>query len=259
MIEKLLTSRINWPGILLILAIILVWEIWAQIADSFFFPKASAVAMTMVTDWAEIVEATLDTLRRAAIGFLIALVTMLPLGIVLGRVRVLGEIVEPVLEFFRPLPPIAVVPLAMMVMGIGDAAKLVVIVWGASFPIVINTIDAVKVQDPMQARLARSLRLTTFERMTLIDLPAALPRIFAGVRLGITVALLLTVVSEIIVSTNGLGDYLRLAQSDFSMTRVMTAIVVIAIVSVIVNGATNWASRHLLDWHYRRSALAGRQ
>ena len=147
-------------------------------------------------------------------------------------------------------------PLAIMALGIGDAAKLVVVVWGAAFPIVINTIDAVKVQDPMQARLGRSLRLTRWERMALIDLPAALPRIFAGIKIGITVALLLTVVSEIIVSTNGLGDYLRVAQSDFSMTRVMTAIIVIAILSLIVNSATSWANRRLLDWHYRRSAIA---
>ena len=257
--DKFINGRINWPGICFIVLIILVWEIWAQAKDSFYFPTASAVAETLISDRANLWAATVDTLRRAAIGFLIALVTMLPLGIVLGRVRVLGEIIEPVLEFFRPLPPIAVVPLAIMALGVGDAAKLVVVVWGAAFPIVINTIDAVKVQDPMQARLARSLRLTTWERMTMIDLPAALPRIFAGIKLGITVALLLTVVSEIIVSTNGLGDYLRLAQSDFSMTRLVTAIIVIAIVSVIVNGATNWANHRLLDWHYRRSALAGRQ
>lgn len=255
--DNFVNGRVNWPGIILIVLLIAIWEIWSRTADSIYFPTASGVAEVLVSDWANLLEATLDTLRRAAVGFLIALVTMLPLGIVLGRVRILGEIVEPVLEFFRPLPPIAVVPLAIMLLGIGDAAKLVVVVWGASFPIVINTIDAVKVQDPMQARLARSLRLTTVERMTMIDLPAALPRIFAGIRLGITVALLLTVVSEIIVSTNGLGDYLRLAQSDFSTTRVMAAIIVIAIVSVIVNGATNWVNRRLLDWHYRRSALSG--
>ncbi|MGH1368119.1 MAG: ABC transporter permease [Maritimibacter sp.] len=259
MIDKLVHARINWPGIALILFIIGVWEIWAIAADSFYFPRASAVFATIFTDFENISAATIDTLRRAAIGFLIALVTMLPLGIILGRVRVLGEIIEPVLEFFRPLPPVAIIPLAMMILGIGDAAKLTVVVWGAAFPIVINTIDAVKVQDPMQARLARSLRLTTLERMTLIDLPAALPRIFAGIKLGITVALLLTVVSEIIVSTDGLGDYLRVAQSDFSMTKVMTAIIVIAIVSVFVNGGTNWVNGRLLDWHYRRSALAGRQ
>ncbi|GAB4356758.1 MAG: ABC transporter permease [Oricola sp.] len=253
----MLNSRINWPGILFILFVVAAWEISAQIADSFTFPKASGVVMVMSEDWRNILAATGVTLRRAAIGFGIVLVTMLPLGVVLGRVRVLGEVVEPVLEFLRPLPPIAVVPLAMMILGIGDAAKLVVVVFGASFPIVINAIDAVKVQDPMQTRLARSLRLSTLERMALIDLPAALPRIFAGIRLSITVALLLTVVSEIILSTNGLGDYLRLAQSDFDMTRVMTAIIVIAVVSVIVNSTTNWIMRAMLDWHYRRSALAG--
>ena len=259
MIDTLLKARFNWPGLILILLLIAGWEIWSQAADSFTFPKASGVAQILIEDHAAILTATATTLRRAAIGFGIALVTMLPLGIFLGRVRVVGEIVEPVIEFLRPLPPIAVVPLAMMVLGIGDAAKLVVVVFGASFPILVNTIDAVKVQDPMQARLARSLRLTTLERMVMIDLPAALPRIFAGIRLAITVSVLLTVVAEIILSSDGLGDYLRLAQSDFNMTKVMTAIIVIAIVSVIVNGATNWASRRLLDWHYRRSALGGRQ
>jgi len=256
MMDRLLNSRINWLGILFILFAIVAWEIAAQIADSFTFPKASGVAVILVEDWRNIFAATGATLRRAGIGFAIALVTMLPLGIILGRIRILGELVEPVLEFLRPLPPIAVVPLAMMILGIGDAAKLVVIVFGASFPIVINAIDAVKVQDPMQTRLARALRLTTLERMVLIDLPAALPRIFAGIRLSITVALLLAVVAELILSSDGLGDYLRLAQSDFNMTKVMTAIIVIAIVSVFVNGTTNWVMHRLLDWHYRRSALA---
>lgn len=256
--EKLLESRINWPGIIFFCLLLAGWEISAQIANSFVFPRASSVALAIINDWQNILISTGITLRRAAIGFAIALVTMLPLGLVLGRIRVLGELVEPVIEFLRPLPPIAVVPLAMMILGIGDAAKLVVVVFGAAFPIVINTIDAVKVQDPMQTRLGRSLGLTTWERMVLIDLPAALPRIMAGIRLSITVALLLTVVSEIILSSDGLGDYLKLAQSDFDMTKVTATIIVIAIVSVFVNGGTNWVNRKLLDWHYRKSALAGR-
>ena len=85
--DMLLYSRINWPGIFLIVLIVVVWEIWAQIADSFYFPSASAVAATIVDDHAALLAATMDTLRRAAIGFAIALVTMLPLGIVLGRIR----------------------------------------------------------------------------------------------------------------------------------------------------------------------------
>ncbi|TMV88616.1 ABC transporter permease [Thioclava sp. BHET1] len=253
-----MSKRINWPGIVFILVLICLWELAARAADSMNFPTVTGVIGDMVQNHTALIDAISHTLRRTAVGFAIALVTMLPLGILLGRIRVLGELVEPVIEFLRPLPPIAVVPLAMMLLGIGDAAKLVVIVFGAAFPIVINTIDAVKVQDPMQARLGRSLRLTTLERMVLIDLPAALPRIMAGIRLSITVALLLAVVSEMILSTNGIGNYLRDSQSNFDMTGVMTAIVVIAILSVIINGATNWADRRLLDWHHRRSAAAGR-
>lgn len=249
------THKFNVPGFVFLAFVIIVWEVSSQYADSYSFPKASDVAMTFYEDWRNLLEATLITLRRAAIGFLIALTIMLPLGIILGRVRMLGDLVEPVIEFLRPLPPIAIVPLAMMLLGIGDAAKLTVVVFGASFPILINAIEAVKVQDPMQARVGRSLRLSTFERMWLIDFPAALPRIFAGIRLAITVSVLLTVVSEIILSSDGLGDYLNEAQSGFDMAMVLTALVTIAIVSLIVNWMTNRVSRKVLDWHFRRSGI----
>lgn len=252
-----MSARFNVPGTLLILGLLVAWEIGAIIVDdNFLFPRASDVAAVLFTDWREIAVAIGYTLRRAAIGFSIALLIMLPLGVILGRIRLLGDLFVPIIELIRPLPPIAIVPLAMMLLGIGDEAKLVVIVFGASFPIIINAIDAVRAQDPMQARLAKSLRLTTIERMALVDLPAALPRIVAGVRLSIVVSVLLTVVTELLISTNGIGDYLRLAQSDFDMTRVMAAIIVIAIVSLVVNLTTNWVVRHLLDWNFRRSALA---
>lgn len=257
MIDKLLNSRFNWLGFGFIVFLILVWQVFAISANSIFFPKSSDVWFYIVGDWQNLLSATLATLRRAALGFLIALVTMLPLGILLGRIRILGYLFEPVIELLRPIPPIALVPLAMMLLGIGDAAKLVIVLSGASFPILLNAIEAVKVQDPMQVRLARSLGLTTLERMVLIDFPTALPQIFAGIRLSITVALLLTVVSEMIISTDGLGNYLRDAQSNFSMQGILASIVVIAIVAVIVNGMTNWVSRRLLDWHFRRAGLAG--
>jgi NitT/TauT family transport system permease protein len=251
-------SRFNLPGALLILAIILLWQAAAYwIDDVMVLPRASTVFMTLVEDRAAILHAAGDTLRRASIGFSIALIVMLPLGIVLGRVRLLGDLVEPVIEFLRPLPPIAIVPIAMMTLGIGDAAKLVVIVFGASFPLLINAIDAVKVQDPMQAHLARSLRLRRLERMVLIDLQSAMPRIVAGVRLAITVSIILAVISELIISTDGIGAYLRQAQSTFSMDKVLAAIIAIAIISICVNAATNAVDRRLLEWHYRLSALVG--
>lgn len=248
----------NWLGFLFIAAMLILWQCSASVAQSRNFPTLVAIAQALADDWESLAQSALVTLQRAAIGFAIAVGVMLPLGVVLGRIRWLGDLVEPVLEFLRPLPPIAVVPLAMMLLGIGGEAKLVVIVFGASFPIIINAIDAVRNQDPMQARVARSLRLTTVERMALVDLPAALPQIFAGIRLSISISWLLAVVSEIILSTDGLGAYLLAAQSSFEVAPGFAGIFVIAAVSVLVNSATLHISRRLLAWNLQRSALVER-
>jgi ABC-type nitrate/sulfonate/bicarbonate transport system permease component len=240
---------------LFLLAIALAWEIAARMHSNPNLPPFVEIIRTLIEQAGPMAKALAITLRRAGTGFAIALIVMLPLGVVLGRIRLLGDVVEPVLEFLRPLPPIAVVPLAMILLGIGDAAKMVVVVYGASFPILINTIDAVRAQDPMLARVARSLRLSAAERMALVDLPSALPRIVAGIRLSITVALLLTVVSEIILSTDGLGAYLLNAQFSFSVAKVLATLLVISVVAVIINTLTLLIVRRALAWHFRRSSM----
>lgn len=250
-------AQVNWDGIIFFAVVFAVWEIAAMLMDVYYFPRASAVAVDMWNERGVLVIEALHTLRRAAQGFLIALAIALPLGLLIGRIPLLADMFEPLTEFLRPLPPIAIIPLAMMLLGIGDAAKLVVIVFGAAFPILINTIDAVRVQDPVRTWAARSLRLSTFETMVLVDLPAALPRIVAGVRIAVGVSLLLAVVSEMILSTDGLGDYVRKAQTAYSMARVTGGIVVIALLSIMVSAVTNAISRRVTGWHISRSAAAG--
>ena len=148
------------------------------------------VVATLIDDRGVLLNEVGQTPLRAAAGFGLALGTTLPLGIPLGRVRALGDIVEPVIELVRPLPPIAIIPVWMIFLGIGDAAKIAVVAYGASFPILINTIDAVRSLHLMLSHVARSLRLTRAERMRFVDLPAALPRIAAGIRLSIAISLL---------------------------------------------------------------------
>lgn len=248
-------NRFNLPGLLFLLAAALVWELAADWVKNINFPSFHAVVLTLVQDRAELLHQTLITLRRAASGFLIALLLAMPMGLMMGRFKLLRDLVEPVVEFLRPLPPIAVVPLAMVFLGLGDAAKLVVVVYGSAFPILINAMDAVRAQDPMQARLARSLKLSWIERVALVDLPAALPRIMAGVRLSISVALLLTVASELIISSDGLGNYLVQAQSGFQVAAVMAALLVISAVAIAVNASVKRLSDRWLSWSQRRSAL----
>lgn len=249
--------HINWDGIAFLVGVVLFWEVAATYANTFGLPKATSVGVAMWEDASVLFSQSMATLRRALYGFGIALVFALPLGLFIGRISILADLLEPLTEFLRPLPPIAVIPIAMMLLGIGDAAKLVVVVYGTAFPILVNTIDAVRIQDPMQAHLARSLRLTTFERMIFVDLPAALPQIFAGIRLAITLSLLLTVVAEMILSTDGLGDYLRRAQSNYSPSHVVGGIISIALLSVSVLSVTNIISRRVLSWHVARTASAG--
>jgi len=247
--------HLNLPGLLFLAGLAGLWQIAAFLAHSPTFPGFAAVVGALVVDRGELFGELGHTLFRAGAGFALALFTMLPLGILLGRVRALGDVVEPIIELVRPLPPIAVIPVSMIFLGIGDAAKIAVVAYGASFPILINAIDSVRSLDPMLSHVARSLRLTRHERMRLIDLPAALPRIVAGIRLSIAISLLLAVVAEMLLSTDGLGAFLMRAQESFRIADVLAALLLIVLVALIVNLATHAVERKALTWHHARSGV----
>ncbi len=248
-------SRLNLPGILFLCVLAGLWQLAAFLHHSPIFPSFVTVIGTLIGDRSVLLNELGHTLLRAAAGFGLALGTMLPLGILLGRVRALGDIVEPVIELVRPLPPIAIIPVWMIFLGIGDAAKIAVVAYGASFPILINTIDAVRSVHPMLSQVARSLRLTRAERMSFVDLPAALPRIAAGIRLSIAISLLLAVVAEMLLSTDGLGAFLVRSQESFRIDDVLAALLLIVLVALFVNLATEAIQRKLLAWHHASAGV----
>ena len=248
-------SRLNLPGILFLGALAGLWQLAAFLDRSPIFPSFVTVIGTLIGDRSVLLNELGHTLLRAAAGFGLALATMLPLGILLGRVRSLGDIAEPVIELVRPLPPIAVIPVWMIFLGIGDAAKIAVVAYGASFPILINTIDAVRSLHPMLSHVARSLRLTRAERMRFVDLPAALPRIAAGIRLSIAISLLLAVVAEMLLSTDGLGAFLVRSQESFRIDDVLAALLLIVLVALLVNLTTEAIQRKLLAWHHASAGV----
>jgi NitT/TauT family transport system permease protein len=246
--------RLNLPGTLFLVGLAVLWEIMARVSPSPNFPAFSTVLTTLVTNFDVIAYETLQTLKRAAVGFLIALATMLPLGIFLGRVKAAADFVEPIIEFIRPLPPIAMIPVAMIFLGIGDPARIAVVAYGCAFPILINAIEAVRGAHPMLGNVARSLRFTRSERMRLIDLPAALPQIMAGVRISIATALLLSVVAEMLLAANGLGTYIVRAQERFQIANNLAALLTIVILALIINALLEQADRKLLSWYHERHA-----
>lgn len=243
-----------WPGTLFILALLVIWEVLARRAASPSFPGALAMLHELVQSGPEMAREMGTTLWRSAAGLLLALATMLPLGIFIGRVRAVGDYIEPVFDMLRPLPALAVIPLVMIFAGVGSTAKILVIYYSVSFPIVLSTIDAVRGAHPMLSNVARSLRLSRGEIMLQIDLPQALPKIMVGVRIAVALAILVSVSAEMLLSTDGMGYFIVRAQQQFRIGLGMAALLVIAVTALVVNGLVAWTERRLLRWHHDRQA-----
>lgn len=249
-------QRLNWPGLIFMAALLLAWELSARAIGSPSFPGFAAVVRSLVADLPVFAEQIAITLWRAAAGFGLALVTMLPLGIFIGRTPKVGQYLEPAIDLLRPLPPLAIVPVAMLFAGTGSVAKISVIFYSASFPLLLNAIDATHATHPLLVNVGRSIGLTRSEIMRLIDLPAALPQIMSGVRLSVALALLISVSSEMLLSTDGLGNYLMRAQEQFQIASGLAGIVVIALISLLVNTVVLRVEQRLLAWHHARQGLA---
>lgn len=250
-----LYRRFNWPGLLLILALLGAWELSARAIASASYPGVSAVASVLAGDLPNLLSQMMVTCARAAGGFALALATMLPLGIFIGRTPRVGHYLEPVIDLLRPLPPLAIVPVAMLFAGTGSAAKISVIFYTASFPLLINAIDAARGTHPLLVNVARSIGLSRLEVMRHIALPAALPQVMSGVRQSIALSLLISVSSEMLLSTDGMGNYLMRAQEQFQIAAGLAAIVLVAIVSVLVNTVVLRIEQRVLAWHHARQSL----
>jgi NitT/TauT family transport system permease protein len=245
----------NWPGFVFVVALLLGWEAVARAVNSPSFPSFTAVVSVLTDEGSSLVSQMAITLWRGAVGFALALAVMLPLGIFIGRTPGIGRYVEPAIDLLRPLPPLAIVPVAMLFAGTGSAAKISVIFYSAAFPILINAIDATRSTHPLLLNVGRSIGLSRTQIMRTIDLPAALPQIMSGVRLGLAVALLVSVSSEMLLSTDGMGNYLMRAQEQFQIAGGLAGILTIALVSLGINTAVLHVEHRLLAWHYARHGL----
>jgi NitT/TauT family transport system permease protein len=245
----------RWPAnpwSLLSIALVLAgWQLVAWHYDTVLFPGPWQTAVAAAHDFHAIAVEMGHTLRRALIAFLLSVAVMVPFGIACGRLRPLGLIVDPILEFLVAIPPPAVIPIVMILAGIGDVAKIAVISYAMVPSILITAIETVRQAPPMLNRVGRSLRFSRLELMTLIDLPAALPGIVTGFRLAIAGSLLVTITSEMLLSTNGIGAFVQRNQESFQVSSGLAGIVAIAIMGLLVNVGFRLIEERLLFWHYR--------
>lgn len=244
-------TRIALLGLLVPLAILGLWQGAALLQKTPLFPGPAKVTLAIWANYPVILRELGVTLLRAAMGFGVAAVTMIPLGICLGRVRILGRVLEPLMDMLATLPPPAIIPLVMLFAGTGDWAKVVIIAYAAAVPLLMNTYEASHSIHPMLSRVARSLHLSRIETMRLIDWPSSLPMIATGARLAIASSLLVSVTSEMLLATNGIGTYLQRSQETFKIDAGLAGIAFISLAGILVNAGVFRLEKKWLFWHYR--------
>ncbi|MCY1232690.1 putative aliphatic sulfonates transport permease protein SsuC [compost metagenome] len=171
-------------------------------------------------------------------------------GVLIGSIRWLRALLEPVLEFFRAIPPPVLVPVLILLMGITDSMKIAVIISGCVWPVLLNTIEGVRAVDGVLSDSAHTYGIDGWARVRYLVLPSASPQILAGVRQSLSLGLILMVISEMFASSSGLGFTIVQFQRSFAIPEMWSGIVVLGLLGVAMSFIFQWAERNILRWYH---------
>lgn len=243
-------------GIATVVVLLAAWEMLARAAHSIYVPPVSVIVTTFVHEWfsPQFTEHAIPSLIRMFFGYAIAGVLGITVGVLVGAYRPLYRIVDPVLQFLRAIPPTAIIPVGILLIGIGDTMKILVIAFGAFWPVLVNAADGARGVSQERLDTARIFGVSRLETLLTVTFPSALPGIFAGLRTGLSIAFIMIVVSEMIGSTNGLGYYILQAQRTFAIPEMYGGIALLAILGYALNTGFVMVERRVLAWHHGQSA-----
>lgn len=232
--------------------LVVIWGVWATVSPERFFPPPMTIVEAFVDTWigARLWNDVLPSLGRLFFGVLFSIAVGVGAGIVIGRVRWLRELLNPMLEFFRAVPPPVLIPIIAVLLGPTDAMKITVIVVGAIWPVLLNTIDGVRATDSVMTETARSFSLTRAEQLRYLVLPAASPRIMAGVRQALSIALILMVISEMFYSSSGLGYQIVYFQRNYLIAQMWSGILLLGLIGVLLAAIFGVVERRVLRWYH---------
>lgn len=189
-----------------------------------------------------------DTIYTAVLGLVIGIVVSVPLGIAIGRNLYLFHASRFILEFCRPIPTVALIPAVVLILGIGLDAKLLLVFLAVVFPLIVQTIYGVRDVDPVALDTARILRFGRMRRLVQVLLPAAGPYIMTGVRVTASIALLVSVSTEIIIGAPGLGQAITTAENSYALDRMYALIAMTGFIGVVINLVVAAFERRATAW-----------
>ena len=239
-------------GSLAIGLFLLLWETAPRLGlvDRTFLPPVSGVARAW---WGLVQDGSLWTntrasLYRAGAGFSLALLIAVPLGLLLGWYRPIATVLSPLLELFRNTAALALLPVFVLVLGIGETSKVAIVTYSCLWPVLLNTIAGVKGVDPLLVRAARSMGLSPLRLFQKVVLPGAVPTIFTGVRLAGAYSMLVLLAAELVGAKAGLGYLITADQSSFLIPQMYAGIVTISLLGMAINIALQLLERRATRW-----------
>jgi ABC-type nitrate/sulfonate/bicarbonate transport system permease component len=244
--------RFNWLGWLILAGLLLFWEYGARSSPKlqFYVPPVSEIlaALGRLFLSGEIAGHLLYTLSRFAQGYVTAALLAVSLGVLLGYFRLLHHLLETVIEFLRPMPSVAIIPVAVLTLGIGDAMIVAVTVYASVWPILVNTMDGVKHIEPTLIDTARTFGLRRWAILRQVVLPGASPYIVTGLRISLSIALILVTTAEMIAGSRGLGFFILDQERSFNSGNMYAGIIVVAALGYGLNWLFLRLEARMLRW-----------
>lgn len=233
------------------IALVSAWWALSANSTSLYFPSLQRIMERFVDLWlAEpFVEHVLPSLRNLGMGLSLGLAAALVLGVMLGLLSRVAAAFNPLLEFMRSTPVLALLPLIVVFLGLGTAAKVAIIALGAFWPTFLNTIDGVRAVDPQIREVAQAFSLKYSTIIGRIVLPSATPQIMVGVRTSVSIAVVVMVGSELFGSTSGIGYFVLQSQRTYAIADMWAGLLMLGVLGYVLNLAASLVERGTLRWY----------
>ncbi|MBF8741643.1 taurine ABC transporter permease TauC [Pseudomonas guariconensis] len=247
----------RWISALTLATLLLAWWLVTSAGwiEPLFLPSPADI---LAKAWALLTQGYMDaslwqhlgaSLGRIGLALAAAILSAIPIGIAIGHNRVVRGILDPLIEFYRPIPPLAYLPLIVIWCGIGELSKVLLIYLAIFAPIAIATATGVRTVDPAKLRAAQSLGATWAQLVRHVILPSALPDILTGIRIGLGVGWSTLVAAELIAATSGLGFMVQSAAQFLVTDVVVLGILLIALIAFALEMGLRALQRKLVPWH----------
>jgi ABC-type nitrate/sulfonate/bicarbonate transport system permease component len=241
------------PPVVAVLCALALWELVVRaglLSETSFPPMTETVAeLGRQLGTGDFWSAVANTLQGWALGLGLAILLGVPAGILVGSSRLAYRALRVPIEFLRPIPSVALIPLAVLVYGTGLQSKVFLATFASFWPLLIQTIYGVQDVDPVATDTARAFQLGRFERLRRITVPSAVPYIATGIRIASAVALILCVTAELVIGSAGLGREINSASSGGNVDLMYAMIIATGLLGWLLNIAATMVERRVLHWH----------